>query len=188
MSRRVVSQGLWFFRTLKTLLVVAGLMALPTAWGQGAQTPPAASAPASSPTPTLRGFSLEGQPFDLAARRGRVVMVVLWRTDCAVCLSKMPELRANALGWKDKPFDLVTISLDAQRADALAYDSARRLVARDQGPLWSFWRGDVLWTEASAARSRLPVTLIFDDQGVLRSRHEGRVPGDVWDELADLLP
>jgi len=138
--------------------------------------------------PTLRGASLEGKLFDLQSRRGRVVLVILWRTDCAVCLGKMPELRANAMGWKDKPFDLVTISLDPSRADAQAYDRARRLVAGDQGPLWSFWRGDIQWTGGDVVNARLPVTLIFDDQGVLKARHEGRVPAEVWDEVADLLP
>ena len=136
----------------------------------------------------LRGPTLDGRNYDLAAQRGRVVMVVLWRTDCAVCLNKMPELRANALGWKGKPFDLVTLSVDTRRADADTYDRARRLVASGAGPVWSFWQGDVQWPAAWAAGARLPVTLVFDTQGVLKARHEGRVPPDVWDEVAELLP
>jgi cytochrome oxidase Cu insertion factor (SCO1/SenC/PrrC family) len=137
---------------------------------------------------TLRGRALDGRSYDLGGRRGRVVMVVLWRTDCGVCLSKMPELRANALGWKDKPFDLVTLSVDPQRTDTESYDRTRRLVAAAEGPVWSFWQGDVQWSGAWLAGARLPVTLIFDREGVLQARHEGRVPADVWDSVADLLP
>ena len=150
-----------------------------------AQTP-ATSAPRS--IDMLRGKTLDGRPFDLAAQRGRVVMVVLWRTDCGVCLSKMPELRANALGWKGKPFDLVTLSLDPQRTDTESYDRTRRLVAAAEGPVWSFWQGDVQWAASWSAGARLPVTLVFDRQGVLKERHEGRVPAEVWDSVADLLP
>jgi thiol-disulfide isomerase/thioredoxin len=46
--------------------------------------------------PLLRSTTLEGQPFDLAALRGKVVMLVFWSTGCPVCRDKMPELRANA--------------------------------------------------------------------------------------------
>jgi thiol-disulfide isomerase/thioredoxin len=133
------------------------------------------------------GTTLDGRAFDLAALRGRVVLMMLWRTDCPVCLDKMPELRANALGWKGKPFDLVTVSLDARRSDAQGYDQVRRLVARES-PVWSLWSGDMSLPPAWHAGSRLPVTLIFDSQGRLKARHEGRVPADVWDDVADLLP
>ena len=68
----------------------------------------------------LQGRTLDGQAFDLARLRGRVVMLMMWRTDCAVCLDKMPELRANAQGWKGKPFDLVLVNLDARSGDAEA--------------------------------------------------------------------
>ncbi len=147
-----------------------------------------AVAPAPVAEARLRGPTLDGRDYDLAAQRGRVVMVVLWRTACAVCLNKMPELRANALGWKAKPFDLVTLNVDPRRTDADTYDRARRLVAAGAGPVWSFWQGDVQWPAAWAAGARLPVTLVFDAQGMLKARHEGRVPPDLWDEVADLLP
>ena len=175
----------------RIVLMGMGFASLLTLVPAMAQAPvPSASAPlaAAVGAGVLRGKSFEGKAFDLAAQRGRVVMVVLWRTDCAVCLNKMPELRANALGWKNKPFDLVTLSLDPRRADAQAYDSARRLVAASEGPVWSFWHGDVDWSSHWATRARLPVTLIFDGNGMLKARHEGRVPPDVWDDVAELLP
>ena len=136
----------------------------------------------------LRGTTLDGQAFDLARQKGRVVMIVLWRTDCAVCLSKMPELRANALGWKASAFDLVTVSLDTRRADAETYDRARRLVAASQGPVFSFWQGDTdvpaLWHQGL----RLPITLVVDPKGQIVARHEGRMPPEVWNQIADLVP
>ena len=171
------------FRSLtQCLAALACCSAIPLAQAQ------VTGALAPAPEARLRGPTLDGRNYDLATQRGRVVMVVLWRTDCAVCLNKMPELRANALGWKGKPFDLVTLNVDPRRADADTYDRARRLVASGAGPVWSFWQGDVQWPAAWAAGARLPVTLVFDTQGVLKARHEGRVPPDVWDEVAELLP
>ena len=138
--------------------------------------------------PQLRGRTLDGRDFDLARLRGRVVMVVLWRTDCAVCLDKMPELRANALGWKAAPFDLLLVNLDAASTDAQTYDRLRRLAAAAEGPLYSFWRGDVEMPEAWRTPSRVPTTLVIDRDGRVAARHAGRVPAEAWDKVADLLP
>jgi thiol-disulfide isomerase/thioredoxin len=144
--------------------------------------------PAASAAGGFSGTTLQGQPFKLEQRKGRVVMVVLWRTDCPVCLDKMQELRDNARGWKDKPFDLVLINLDRDRADAAAHDQARRLVD-SKTPLWSLWRGDVQQMPAAWLQPpRLPVLLIFNSEGQQAKRHEGRVPPEAWDDVAELLP
>lgn len=50
------------------------------------------------PTPELRGRTLAGQPFDLAQRKGRVVLVNFWATWCAPCVAEMPSL--HRLGEK----------------------------------------------------------------------------------------
>ena len=150
---------------------------------------PGAAAPASAAVPPpFRGTTLDGQRFALDQRLGRVVMVMLWRTDCAVCLSKMQELRDNAAGWKDKPFDLVLLNLDRNRTDVALHHQAQRQVGRGKTPTWTLWQGDaelpVAWTQAA----RLPVLMIFDTQGALVQRHEGRLPPDVWDDIAGMLP
>jgi thiol-disulfide isomerase/thioredoxin len=128
--------------------------------------------------PALSGRTLDGKAFDLAERRGRVVLLLLWRTDCAVCLNKMPELRANAAGWRDKPFDLVTLNLDPAKADADAYERARQQTGAARHPQ----------VAVPQAPDRLPVLLLFDTDGKLVKRHEGRVPPEAWDEVAERLP
>jgi thiol-disulfide isomerase/thioredoxin len=138
--------------------------------------------------PALSGRTLDGKAFDLAERRGRVVLLLLWRTDCAVCLNKMPELRANAAGWRDKPFDLVTLNLDPAKADADAYERARQQTGAARQPIWSLWHGDLRMPAEWQRPARLPVLLLFDTDGKLVKRHEGRVPPEAWDEVAELLP
>jgi thiol-disulfide isomerase/thioredoxin len=143
---------------------------------------------AAAAEPSFAGRGFDGRSYDLAERRGRVVLLVLWRTDCAVCLSKMPELRANATGWQTKPFDLVALNLDPAKADAEAYERARQATGAARQPLWSLWRGDTRFPPEWQATARLPVLLLFDTEGRLVRRHEGRVPPEAWDEVAELIP
>ncbi|RNF84123.1 TlpA family protein disulfide reductase [Montanilutibacter psychrotolerans] len=63
-----------------------------TSIGESAATP-ASDAPASD-TPDLRIALLDGGNYDLAAHRGKWVVVNFWATWCKPCLKEMPELSA----------------------------------------------------------------------------------------------
>lgn len=160
-------------------LVLAPLLAGLPSLGLGAE---------GEPVGQLRGRTLDGQDFDLDRLRGRVVMVVLWRTDCAVCLDKMPELRANARGWKGKPFDLVTVNVDEGRSDVERYDALRRQTGSRDDALYALWQGQATLPPAWRSAGRLPLSLVIDRQGRVAARYEGRIPAEAWDAVADLLP
>ena len=94
------------------------------------------AAPAQTPgdAPAISGRTLSAEPFDLAALRGKVVLVLFWSTDCPVCLDKMPELRANAQGWRGKPFELVSVSFDRRERNWSAPWCPPPSVSRPCGP------------------------------------------------------
>lgn len=166
--------------------LACGVTLTPTAQAQGQ----AASAPGSAGTRyAMRGAEFDGKAFDLAALRGRAVMVFYWSTDCAVCMNKWPELRANAQGWRAKPFTLVSVNVD--RAPE-AWRDYERLVAGTQARaanIVRLWAGDPGYSDSLSERPRrLPMTVVIDRQGMVVSRIEGRIAPEAWDSVADLLP
>jgi len=136
----------------------------------------------------LEGNTLDGQRFSLEALRGKVVMLFFWNTDCVPCLQKMPELRANAAGWRGKPFELVLISTDRDRAAALGYLQTLKQVDRNTPGLPALWAGDLRFGGGVAVPAGVPLTLVINGQGLIQARHVGRISDEAWDEVAGLLP
>lgn len=136
---------------------------------------------------SLQGRTMSGQALALTALRGKVVLVVFWSTECAVCRDKMPELRANAKGWSSSPFELVTVSVDRRQKDAQAYD---RLVVETTPmarPALTLWSGDSTYRDTFGKPGRLPTSYLLDKDGHVVEKYEGRIPAQAWDRIAELL-
>ncbi|MGA7439623.1 MAG: TlpA disulfide reductase family protein [Luteibacter sp.] len=74
----------------------------------------AVPAMASTTTPELKVKTLDGKPFDLAAQRGKWVIVNYWATWCVPCIKEMPDISAFVKSRKD----VVAIGLAFEDTDA----------------------------------------------------------------------
>ena len=144
----------------------------------------ASTKPVTPPQPlVLQATTLANTPYDLSRLKGKVVLVFYWSTGCSVCLSHLPELRTNLNGWRGKPFELLTVNVDADMAQWRAYE---QMAAQTQSPSRSA-RPTALWAGKTVTQ-KLPLTLVLDIQGRVVARHEGRIAPEAWDEVAELLP
>lgn len=166
---------------LRAALAAACALVMAGAAAQGAAK--------AEPLFDINGPTLDGAPWRLAQARGKVLMVFYFNTACVPCLQKMPELRANAAGWRNKPFELLLVSTDPKREDALAYTLAVRQVEPSAVRFTTLWAGDSQFRDTLPERpKKLPLTLVLDAQGKQRARYEGRIAPEAWDDVAELLP
>lgn len=78
--------------------------------------PAAAATPAAGPgfgsiPPPLLGKDREGEPVDLAAYRGKVVVVTFWASWCGYCLTELPVLDALQRDAGDQWLKIVAVNV-----------------------------------------------------------------------------
>lgn len=104
------------------------------------------------------------------------------------CVQRMPELRANAAGWKGKAFSLITVNLDRSRQAALEYLKTLRAVEGRSSAIVPLWQGDVEAPPPWMRSVKAPYTVVLDVDGRVASRFVGRVAPEAWDDVASLIP
>jgi cytochrome c biogenesis protein CcmG/thiol:disulfide interchange protein DsbE len=120
------------------------------------------------PAPPIVGSTLDDTPFDLAALRGRPVIVNFWGPSCVPCRTEVPLLQRKAT--EHAPEGLAVVGVLAVDPPA----EAREFVA-DYGMTWPTVVDPderIATTYRFAAR---PQTYFIDRQGVLRSIQVGEL-------------
>lgn len=152
------------------------LLALTACEGKPRESAPdPAVAPASTfpPAPIFVGRTLDGEPFELAAYRGQVVLLNVWATWCQPCRKEMPELQALHARHKDRGFTVIGVSVDAARLAA----EVRRMVG-EYG---------LTYPNVHDARNSIggafkivgyPTTFLIDRHGGLAWRKDGMLEPD----------
>ncbi len=139
----------------------------------------------------LEGKTLDDRDFQLSALKGKVVLVMFWSTNCPVCRDKMPELRENIKGWSDKPFELVLVSVDKNMKDIENYFNYLNQIIPNKQRFTQLWSGSSGYKDNIEAKKLdiklLPSTYLIDKTGKVVAIYNGRVPVQVWDEIAELL-
>lgn len=185
-----------FLDTFIVMLVLLVVSALAQAQGKVAESKAVEIKAISLPKNVqISGKTLDGQAFDLAKNKGKVLLVMFWATDCAVCRDKMHELRDNAKGWQGKPFGVVLISADRRMSDVDSYNAIINASVPAKERLTQLWALDPSYKDSLSTgemiknrnASSLPLTLVIDKNGEVVKRYQGRIPAEVWDDISELL-
>lgn len=130
------------------------------------------AAPAiDKPAPELVVKVLDGETFDLAALRGKVVLVNYWATWCAPCRKDMPKLDAFYRRYHRQNLEMIGISVDRD-ADL---KKVRKVMATLAYPV-ALLKG--ISVDGFGPPDGVPITWIIDSDGKVRDRMI-----DVRDEL-----
>lgn len=117
---------------------------------------------------------LDGSRFDLATRKGTVVLLNVWATWCGPCRHEIPELQAIHDKYKPQGFEVIGVSVDESGVDSVKQFAVEQKmtypVAIDaEGKI-----ADLLQT------SVLPTSVLIDRQGKIVWKKFGAVlPNDV---------
>lgn len=118
--------------------------------------------------PNIAGMTLDGQPFDLAALRGRPVIVNFWASWCVPCQQEMPLLARKAAAHADAGLAIVGVLSDDTVAEGLRFEST-------YGATWpSVFDGSGAIKTAYNVVGR-PQTYFVDRNGILRSIQVGEL-------------
>jgi cytochrome c biogenesis protein CcmG, thiol:disulfide interchange protein DsbE len=145
--------------TLATLSLLLAALFVMTVAARGVD----AAIDVGQPAPALVVKELSGRTFDLAAQRGKVVVVNFWATWCPPCRHEMPAIDAFYRRYHSKGLEVIGVSIDRPRdasevhevMQSFAYPAAISddAVANDFGSAYA-----------------LPVTYVIDTKGILRGK------------------
>ena len=128
----------------------------------------------------LRGKLLNGQKFDLAALKGKVVLIQYWATWCEPCKSDMPLLKDLRGKYKGN-FEVVGVCLDSDKKEMTSF-------LQENDPHWPqlFEEGGLENRYAlEMGIQTLPTMILIDKAGVVVNRNIRA--GELDGELKKLL-
>ena len=123
------------------------------------------------PAPPLRGSTLQGEPLDVAALRGSVVVLNFWADWCGPCRAEAPFLNAVATKTQDRGVRFVGINVKNDHSAALAFER----VSRTPYPSLYDQPGALLLRFRSVVPQTPPSTVLVDRQGRLAGIFHGGV-------------
>ena len=82
------------------------------------------------PAPAIQGRDIDGQPFDLAAAKGKVVLVVFWASWCPPCVEEIESFQQVADSYRARGFQIVGINLDALQDGSPKLETVRPIIRR----------------------------------------------------------
>lgn len=116
--------------------------------------------------PTFKETATDGTTVDLAAYRGKIVLVDFWATWCGPCVDELPNVMAAYEKYHDKGFEVIGISLDKD-GDKLAAFTKEKKMAWPQVFDGKGWQSKL----AQAYNIRgIPATFLLDREGKIAAK------------------
>jgi peroxiredoxin len=126
--------------------------------------------------------ALDGTPVSLSDYRGQVVLVNLWATWCPPCRAEIPDIEEAYRARQDDGFVVLGVSVEQAHASVAPFVRAMEMTY----PVLLDEAGQVYRTYRAPG---LPMSLLLDEEGVIRVRHVGGMTGAQLDAyLAEVLP
>ncbi|MCC5023234.1 MAG: TlpA family protein disulfide reductase [Candidatus Synoicihabitans palmerolidicus] len=127
----------------------------------------------------FRFTAIDGQDVDMAALRGKVVLIDFWASWCAPCIAALPEVKRVYTEFHDEGFEVIGVAFDRasdrEKFIALVAEQALPWPQKFAGPSW----GDDFARRFTV--TAIPATFLFDQTGrLVASQFDGP-------ELADAV-
>ncbi len=110
---------------------------------------------------------LTGKPFNLAAYKGKVVLVDFWATWCGPCVAELPNVQAAYDKHHAAGFEIAGISLDSDKAKLEKFIETKKM------PWQQFFDGQG-WGNRLAGKygvNSIPATYLLDGEGKIIAKN-----------------
>lgn len=119
------------------------------------------NAPSAGDVIEISFTDLNGNKVDLAAMKGKVVLVDFWATWCGPCVAELPNVLEAYKKHHDKGFEIIGISLDQDKA-------ALENFIKERGMPWPQYFDGKGWENSIAQKysiSSIPATFLIGKDG-----------------------
>ena len=132
---------------------------------------PALATERGKPAPALSGATMDGGRFDLAASKGKVVLVDFWATWCEPCKLSLPRYDALQRRYAAAGLTIVAVSVDEDR------EALRSFVAKNKLGLTILHDGEGKAAERWGTE-KMPTAYLVGRDGKVTWIHAGYGDGD----------
>ncbi len=132
--------------------------------------------------PEVIGRDLDGKEAKLSDLKGKVVVLDIWHTLCGPCRAMIPHERAMVKRLKDRPFVLVSISVDQQK------ETLMKFLDKESMPWTHWWNGPEGGIVEDWNVTYFPTIYVIDAKGVIRHRDQnGEFPDEKLEHAVNAL-